>query len=95
MLHHFSFLHHANVHLRDSVFYLSCVIALIVFIVLIGALISFQKSKSNFGVEIVWAVIPFVMLFVMMIPVINMFVYQQQDTPGIMVTALLDESQST
>lgn len=76
IFHYLSFLHHANGHLRDYVFYLSSVTACIVFILVIGALIAFQKPKSIFGAEIVWVMIPFLMLFVMMIPVANIFLYQ-------------------
>lgn len=72
MFHIFSFLHKSSVHLRDCILYLSSATALIVFIALIIALFIFQKSKSNFGIEVVWAVVPFVMLFVMMVPVVNM-----------------------
>lgn len=66
-----------GVHLRDFVFYFACSISFLVFATLIAAMIIFQKTKIHFGVEIIWAVIPFVMLLVMMIPVANMFIYQQ------------------
>lgn len=79
-------------YLHKSIFYLSGCAEISVFILLIAALIAFQKSKPNFGIEIVWAVVPFVMLFVMMIPVANMFIYQQQKTPAVMITALAEES---
>ncbi len=72
----FLFLHEASFHLRASLFYLSCATTLIVFILLIAALITFHKPKSNFGLEIVWSVIPFVMLFVMLVPIINIFIYR-------------------
>lgn len=89
MLQLFSFLHHVNVHLRDSIFCLSIATTVIVFILLTVALLTFQKPKSQLGTEVVWAVIPFVMLFVMMIPIVNLIIYQQQEKPGIM-TPLLD-----
>lgn len=86
------FLHHVNVHLRDYVFYFSCATSLIVFIFLIILFLTFKKQKLNLGVDVVWAVIPFIMLFVIMIPVVNMFLYQQPDKPSIMITDLQDES---
>lgn len=87
----FTWLHHANAHLRESVFYVSSITIILVFILLIVAMIRFQKRKVNFGLEIVWAVIPFVMLFVMMTPIVNMFIYQSQENPAEMVTALMEK----
>lgn len=71
-------LHQSSVHLRDFIFYFSCSVSFLVFGTLIAAMIIFQKAKPHFGIEIIWATIPFVMLIVMMIPVANMFIYQQQ-----------------
>ncbi|HLB55722.1 MAG TPA: hypothetical protein VJK30_00125 [Coxiellaceae bacterium] len=89
--HYLSFLDHANAHLRDYVFYLSSITACIVFVLVIGALIAFEKPKSIFGAELVWVMIPFVMLFVMMIPVMNIFLYQHHHALSA-ILGLLNES---
>jgi hypothetical protein len=76
LLHQLIFLDASSVHLRDFIFYFVCSISFLVFTTLIASMIIFQKPKIHFGVEVIWAVIPFVMLLVMMIPVVNIFIYQ-------------------
>lgn len=71
MLPHVSFLYFSGIHFRESIFYLSMAIIAVVFVLLIVSLITFQRSKSSLGVEMVWAVIPLVMLFVMLVPIVN------------------------
>ncbi|EKD77179.1 MAG: hypothetical protein ACD_42C00450G0001 [uncultured bacterium] len=75
-------LHEMNIHLRTSIFCLSCVAIAVAFILLLVASITFQKpvrGSVSRGAEIVWAVIPLVMLSVMLIPVANVFVHQHKD----------------
>lgn len=74
--------HQVNAHLRTDVFYLSIVTLFFVFILLLAALLTFKKPVNvdadggnkniKWGVELVWALIPFVMLFVMLIPIVRM-----------------------
>jgi cytochrome c oxidase subunit 2 len=67
---------HRIYNLHMTVFYVSCVIAAIVFIILIYSLIRFRKSKgakpasfhSNLWIEIIWTTIPFFILIGLAIP---------------------------
>ena len=67
-------------HFRADVFYLSIITIFFAFILLLVALMTFKKpagiehaDKSiKRGIEIAWALIPFVMMIVMLIPIINM-----------------------
>ena len=83
-------LHHNDlgVHFRDIAFYVVCSIIFIVFAALIASMFVFQKSKAQLGVDIIWSVIPLVMLLVMMTPIVNMFIYQQPNAPTVMISAL-------
>ena len=65
-------------HFRTDVFYLSLITIFFVFILLLTALLTFKKPAGvetvsiKRGVEIVWALIPFVMMVVMLVPIVNM-----------------------
>lgn len=69
-------LSHEIYNLHMAGFYVCCVIAVIVFSVLIYALIKFRKSKGakavhfheHLGVEIIWTTIPFLILVALAIP---------------------------
>lgn len=67
---------HEVYHLHMIAFYICCVIGVIVFSVLIYSLIAFRKSKgavphrihTHMGIEILWTVIPFLILVILAIP---------------------------
>ena len=77
------FLHEISVHLRTSIFYLSGVTLIVVFILSATTLLTFHRlpganltnRKINVAAEILWAIIPFMMLIVMLIPIVNMLIY--------------------
>ena len=67
---------HEVYHLHMAIFYICCVIGAAVFATIIYSLIKHRKSKGavaaqfheHMGVEILWAVIPFIILVIMAIP---------------------------
>lgn len=79
-----SFLHTASVHLRTSVFYLASAAIVVSVILLLVASLTFQKSadvavkhsKIHQKDHWLWAVVPFVMLLVMLIPVVNVSMWK-------------------
>lgn len=78
------FFREISFYLRESVFCLSCLTALIIFILLTVAYLTFQKPvfagepkpRSEQHVEIIWAIIPLVILLVMLIPIANVFIHK-------------------
>jgi len=80
----FYFLHTASVHLRTSIFYLASAAILVSVVLLLAASFTFQKTMSVMSSRVkthqkdhwIWAVIPFVMLLVMLIPVINISIWK-------------------
>lgn len=79
----FFFLHDANDHLRIWLFYLSMATLFSAFVLLFVALITYKKSLHAAGaekkyqrcVELLWAMIPLLMLCVMLIPIVNMVLH--------------------
>ncbi|OGT48884.1 MAG: hypothetical protein A3E82_04090 [Gammaproteobacteria bacterium RIFCSPHIGHO2_12_FULL_38_11] len=69
-MHYFSLLLTATVHLRPIVFYISCATILFVFTLLL--FISIKHKKANYT-EITWSLIPFIMLFLLLIPIVTVF----------------------
>ncbi len=71
-------------YLRDTFFYFACMIGLVVFAILIYALITFKRNdyqvgndqEPNLKVELLWTMIPFIMIVFMALPVIKSF-YQK------------------
>ena len=67
---------HAIYQLHLIIFYICCAIGIAVFGILIYSIIRFRRSKGakaqdvheHLGIEILWAVIPFILLVVMVVP---------------------------
>ncbi|MCX7124338.1 MAG: hypothetical protein NTU49_01020 [Gammaproteobacteria bacterium] len=70
---HFLFPPIITVHLRAIVFYASCATTLIVFSLLL--FLSLKQKKINRS-EIIWSLVPFLMLFVLLIPIVKQFLHQ-------------------
>lgn len=71
-------------YLRTTLFYFAGIAAVVVFIVLIYALTHFKRSDEegsdnkqspNLKVELLWTVVPFVLLFLMALPVIKSYFF--------------------
>ena len=68
-------------YLRSTFFYFTCLIAVVVFAVLVYALLTFKhtdyrenENKSpNIKTELLWTVIPLIMIGLMLLPVIKKF----------------------
>ncbi len=84
-------------HLHMTIFYICCGIGVVVFGVLIYSLIYHRKSRGaqasafheNLGVEILWAVIPFIILVIMAIPATKVLMHMRdthRSTVNIKVT---------
>lgn len=61
---------------HECTFWLFSLISVSVFLILIIAIVRSEGKKEKPTTEIVWAMIPFVLFFIMMIPVANLFIYQ-------------------
>ena len=81
-------------YLRNTLFYMACLVALVIFVVLIYALLTFKKrnyakdgEEPNIKVELLWTIVPFVMICLMLLPAIKAF-YQKPklEKPKISIT---------
>lgn len=74
-----SFLHTASAHLRTSVLYLASVAIIVSIVLLFVASLTFEKQPNDINKYAktqqkdhwIWAIIPFVMMLVMLVPIIN------------------------
>jgi len=68
-------------YLRSTFFYFTCIIAVVVFVVLIYALLTFKRTDyrenenkaPNIKTELLWTVIPLIMIGLMLLPVMKKF----------------------
>ena len=73
-------------YLRTTFFYTAGAIALVVFVLVIYALLTFKRNDKdsakdpNLKVELLWTLVPFLMLLIMSLPVIKAF-YARQASP--------------
>lgn len=83
---------HEVYHLHMIAFYVCCAIGVIVFAAMIYSLIKFRKSKgavshpihTHLGVEILWTVIPFIILIILAIPATHvLFLIHDTDKPAL------------
>ena len=81
-------------------FYLSIITVTIILISLVFVTIAFRRPikvnsmqrKNHLGADVAWTIIPLLMLFVLLIPIVNMFFYDRQDQPQMVVALLLHAS---
>ncbi len=83
---------HEVYHLHMTILYICCAIGIVVFGVMIYSLVKFRKSKgavshpihTHLGVEILWTVIPFIILIIMAIPATRvLFVIHDTSKPAL------------
>ena len=68
-------------YLRSSFLYFACMIMVVVFAVLLYALLTFKKTDNkaeknnqpNLKVELLWTIVPFIMIILMTLPAIKYF----------------------
>lgn len=72
-------------YLRSTFFYSACFITLVVFAVLIYALMTFKKKdysivseEPNIKIELLWTIVPFVMIALMLFPVVKAYFQKSQ-----------------